>query len=560
MKLFKIKYLLVLFFLFSVFIVKSINKNDSINENMFDTVINYNVNNNVQELIDSLNFTTESKTRSIYGIIIARKLKDIDWVRSTKYIDIAEDNALKTDNKLFIINIYKQIADIYYSKDFLDISLEYYVKAYKSFNEGVGSELYHNLENDIAIIAAKLNQKDKALEFFKRVYNFQTLNNDSLGIAKVYNNIGLLLINTNVDSSIYYFNKGLYLSDRLSNKILNTHIYTNLARCYSIKNDVIKTDLFNKKALESLSNTDNKTKSWVFLSISTDLLKRDLLDSSIYYAKKSLQLLDLDKYSFAYKDVTRILYKCYLKKGNFEKSSKYFIIYDNIRDSLNIEKKAVNAERIKLEQEYLIKDRIRTAEENNRQSKYLILGFSLLLILLLLMIILIKFKSKLIESKLKNDLIESKKEKLNIELESKNKVLIAKAMKEIHRTELTQAILEDLKEIKVKAVKRETQTALSIIQKRIENDANSNVWEEFEISFEQVHETFYNNLGKMHPSLTSKDKRLCALLVLNLTSKEISQITGQDFKSVENSRTRLRKKLDLTNTKADLTSYLDELK
>jgi DNA-binding CsgD family transcriptional regulator len=129
-------------------------------------------------------------------------------------------------------------------------------------------------------------------------------------------------------------------------------------------------------------------------------------------------------------------------------------------------------------------------------------------------------------------------------------------MIEMHRTEIIEDILNDLKEIKLKAAKKETQNAIDYIVKRLKRDTSSNVWEEFELRFEQVHESFYNNLTEKHPDLTSRDKRLCALLKLNLTSKEISQITGQSSKSVENARTRLRKKLDITNSNADLSAYL----
>jgi DNA-binding CsgD family transcriptional regulator len=74
--------------------------------------------------------------------------------------------------------------------------------------------------------------------------------------------------------------------------------------------------------------------------------------------------------------------------------------------------------------------------------------------------------------------------------------------------------------------------------------------------FEQVHESFYKNLLAKHPDLTTREKRLAALLKLNLTSKEIAQITGQTSKSVENARTRLRKKLEITNSQTDLSAYL----
>lgn len=132
-------------------------------------------------------------------------------------------------------------------------------------------------------------------------------------------------------------------------------------------------------------------------------------------------------------------------------------------------------------------------------------------------------------------------------------------MIEIHRTEIIEEILLDLKKVKRRVVKKETQQAIDFIAKRLKRDGNSNIWEEFEMRFERVHESFYENLSIKHPELTAGDKRLCALLKLNLTSKEIAQITGKTPKSVENARTRLRKKLAITHSNTDLSFYLSNL-
>jgi len=60
-----------------------------------------------------------------------------------------------------------------------------------------------------------------------------------------------------------------------------------------------------------------------------------------------------------------------------------------------------------------------------------------------------------------------------------------------------------------------------------------------------LNSNFYKNLEKKFPTLTKKEKRLCALLRLNLSSKEIASILGISFKSVEVNRYRLRKKMNL---------------
>jgi len=61
----------------------------------------------------------------------------------------------------------------------------------------------------------------------------------------------------------------------------------------------------------------------------------------------------------------------------------------------------------------------------------------------------------------------------------------------------------------------------------------------------ELNSNFYKNLEKKFPTLTRKEKRLCALLRLNLSSKEIASILGISFKSVEVNRYRLRKKMNL---------------
>ena len=50
----------------------------------------------------------------------------------------------------------------------------------------------------------------------------------------------------------------------------------------------------------------------------------------------------------------------------------------------------------------------------------------------------------------------------------------------------------------------------------------------------------------MHfPKLTRGDRKLCALLKLNLSSKEIARLMGISVESVHTTRYRLRKKLGL---------------
>ena len=74
----------------------------------------------------------------------------------------------------------------------------------------------------------------------------------------------------------------------------------------------------------------------------------------------------------------------------------------------------------------------------------------------------------------------------------------------------------------------------------------------------ELNSSFIQNLEKKYPDLTEKEKRLCALLRLNLSSKETASILGISYKSVEVNRYRLRKKMNLEKTEK-LSSIINKL-
>jgi DNA-binding CsgD family transcriptional regulator len=81
----------------------------------------------------------------------------------------------------------------------------------------------------------------------------------------------------------------------------------------------------------------------------------------------------------------------------------------------------------------------------------------------------------------------------------------------------------------------------------MEQNANNNVWEEFEVRFSQVHNNYYEGLLSKFPDLSPADLKLCALLKLNLSTKEICELSGQRPATLDTARYRLRKKLGLTS-------------
>lgn len=84
-------------------------------------------------------------------------------------------------------------------------------------------------------------------------------------------------------------------------------------------------------------------------------------------------------------------------------------------------------------------------------------------------------------------------------------------------------------------------------------------WDEFELRFLQIHLDFNKKIHDLSPRLSSSERRLCYFLLLDMSTKEISTITGQSIRAVELARIRLRKKLGLTNLDTSLYEFLSKI-
>jgi len=139
-------------------------------------------------------------------------------------------------------------------------------------------------------------------------------------------------------------------------------------------------------------------------------------------------------------------------------------------------------------------------------------------------------------------------------LENKERELASNALRLIHYSELNDKLIENLKKIIDFTNEKGNELIRSVIS-QVNLNTGTNVWQEFETRFENVYESFYQTLNNQFPDLTSKERKLCAFLRMNLSTKDIAALTFQDPKSVDMARYRLRKKLNL-NTEENLTDFL----
>jgi len=160
-------------------------------------------------------------------------------------------------------------------------------------------------------------------------------------------------------------------------------------------------------------------------------------------------------------------------------------------------------------------------------------------------------------NKQEKEIISNEKKLLHLELESQQKQLTMQTVNMMQNSELLQSVLADIRAL-IPMTNSEGKSLISSLEYKINDNSNEHIWKEFEICFEKVYSNFYNKLTERFPDISVRERRLCAFLKMNMSTKEIAAITFQTPNSIDVAKHRLRKKIDI-DSDDDFTSFLISL-
>ncbi|MDP1622424.1 MAG: tetratricopeptide repeat protein [Bacteroidales bacterium] len=208
------------------------------------------------------------------------------------------------------------------------------------------------------------------------------------------------------------------------------------------------------------------------------------------------------------------------------------------------------SEKMRLDNEMLKKD------AELKWNVYLMSGIAAFTLVVILLSIILILRLKARNTKQARFMAEQQSKRLEMELELRNKELTCNAMSIIKRNETVAEMMETL-EIAIR--NGEPADIVNAVFAKIRNGDRATSWKEFELRFTQVHKDFYEKLNECYPNLSPNERKLCAFLRLNMTTKDIASITHQSVHSINVARTRLRKKINLANSDENLVNFLFNL-
>ncbi|KAB1156453.1 hypothetical protein F7018_11120 [Tenacibaculum aiptasiae] len=162
-----------------------------------------------------------------------------------------------------------------------------------------------------------------------------------------------------------------------------------------------------------------------------------------------------------------------------------------------------------------------------------------------LLLYIIKIRENKINRLRKYENTKLEKQLLETQIANKQKDLMDLASTISENTKWRDYLLNSLKKIKDSKGKTKEKNLNELVNEiKVKTSIEKNRLE-YQNKIDILNNEFYTNLLNSYPNLTKNELRLCSLLKLELSSKEIAQIQNIELQSVYINRSRLRKKLKL---------------
>lgn len=494
--------------------------------------------------------------------------------KSSYYSYTAYNKAKQTTDSVFItqsLMLYGQA--IMLQGDF-DISLGVYYDAldYCPKNE---YRLRARIDVSMGMLYRNLRDFSKAFRLINGATAIYKSLNDSTGIAICYNSCGIIHTDLNEnDMADLFFKKALQINRKrhdlkaVAGNINNLCMYEgNTKEKISMLNEAIA---INKSlnAVWSVSENYNNLGVQFFYAKDYNAALSALKKAKEYALKISAKELICDNYRYL--------------SWVYNATGKYKLAYDNLQKlydtegKLQAEKRLRNIEQDVLEKRQIIQQKEAKLKEQTNHIDLLRKNVIILLLVLAILVVGSLWGIKWYKKKKNFELInarylleqservlvefkieQQKKEleNVNYELETTKHDLTDFAFFIKSRNDLLDKIRNMIKD----GYKLDQANVIAHLKKinAFIGQYNNPDEEIRNITREVEHnnQEFIKRLMQKHPDLTPSEKKLATLLRIKLSTKEISLLTGVIPKSINMSRYRLRKRLNL-HTDEDIYTYL----
>ncbi len=441
----------------------------------------------------------------------------------------------------------------YWAKGDMDDASSYLYKSvtqYRELSDKLGEA---NSLMNLGLVYADLGNNVRALDLYEDAYDiFAALGEDSR-IATTYTKIGTVYLNKgSLDSAMLFLEQAHRIHEKNGYEYGVGEVLNRLGIHAFKQGDLHAASNYFHEAIEigiEINDLHGQAKNYA------DLSRVYIAQGKLEDAENLLQLGVGIAQDIGVSKWLRLMFyelrQVYELAGQLERSLHYFDLYVALKDSLMDRQMVSNL--IAFETEIATLEQQNQLAETRRVLSANRLAAGLVVAVLVILVLLVYVALVRIRTKMKTR--EAETLKLGRELEYRNKELTAYALNLAQKNQLFEDLGAEIELVKKEGPKEMVKSINTLEKYVTKHHQVDKDWEDFRIRFESIHEGFFDRLLAKNPSLTNYELRLCALIRLNFSMKEIGNILGISADSVKTARYRLKKKLDL-GTEETLNEYL----
>ncbi len=472
-----------------------------------------------------------------------------------------------------ILTSYNNIGMSYWAKGDFSNGIEYMHKMIKKATLEHDSIEIATAYGNCAILYIDMGDMETGLNFSKKAIEIYLAAGDSINPVHNINNIGWIYYAMDkYDSAIVYYDSAIAGYKKYFKDVSWLgQAYANVSDIYYELNKPGETLQYAQKGLATCRTADynQKAKGHAYLSVSKAHLLLKRYRTAIEYADSALQIADTTNIHTLTAEAYWLKYKAYENLGNYKTAIAFMELNRKWTDSLLNQETNATLTAIKTQlatekkdKELVIKEKELAESTAARQQNLFYLALASLLVVFISITAYLLYKRQQLRIEAKNKQLkieQQEKEVIGLELnnqqiknEELNKELLTFTLTTAQKNQLLQDINDELNNVSDAAQLRKVK---HIINAAMGNEAD---WEEFKVRFEQVHQSFFDKLKTTFPQLTANDLRLCAFIKLNLNSKQVASLLNIAPSSVDISKYRLKKKLNLEK-EDNLNDFIAEI-
>ena len=420
---------------------------------------------------------------------------------------------------ILLARTYNHIGVVYFYLERYSQSLEYYSRALEIFSGLYDEDWIAAVKNNIGMIYEKMEDYEKSLEYFKEAAEINIKNDNPLWLGSNYGNLANVYRKMNDEMCLYYYDKWKEILVQNNNRqgLANMHYFVGLYY-FQNKDFGMALDYFRESFFIS--------GSFGFLKISANAA--EMIAQTLF---------ETGEYKEAYLNQLR---------------------YIELNDSLNLNEMSNKITRIEMKHQFgqeEIFQQIRRKNENLFRG----LGIGGLIAAIVIVVLLIMRQRALQKKQLlsrKN--LQLGNQMLHEQLTHKKEELKEHIGFLVEKNEILLEVIGQLNGLRPR-IKAANLAIIDNVIFDLKTELDQDEWEEFEVRFHNIHEDFNKELLELHDNLTPNEQRLCAYIRLDMSTQEISSLTKQSPSSIDTARSRLRKKLGISDSGASLDEYLKSL-